>query len=212
MLKAGSALPHKSASTFSTFPIRTLKRRSDFLAMRDSRCFVKRGAIMLQTAVFTTPAGVSPFAFVGYTASRKVGNAVIRNRAKRRLRALVRENLHKWVLLAQPFDSRTERWRVSGIRFSKRTLHEIPLLQSGSEKSVFKYKDTDYGEIQRTPLVESNAGCNAYGFAFVFIATVQTANVPWSTLQNDVQNAVSTALNRMRYKGGGDKHCARQEC
>ena len=28
---------------------------------------------------------------VGYTASRKVGGAVVRNRAKRRLRALVRE-------------------------------------------------------------------------------------------------------------------------
>lgn len=30
---------------------------------------------------------------VGFTASRKVGNAVVRNRAKRRLRALVREIL-----------------------------------------------------------------------------------------------------------------------
>ncbi len=30
---------------------------------------------------------------VGFTVSRKVGNAVVRNRAKRRLRAIVREGL-----------------------------------------------------------------------------------------------------------------------
>ena len=35
----------------------------------------------------------SPHARIGYTASKKVGNAVARNRAKRRLRGLVHEVL-----------------------------------------------------------------------------------------------------------------------
>ncbi len=37
--------------------------------------------------------GAEPLARVGFTASRKVGNAVARNRAKRRLRALAAELL-----------------------------------------------------------------------------------------------------------------------
>jgi len=41
----------------------------------------------------------SPVVRVGFTASKKIGNAVFRNRAKRRLRALVRDVLPG---LAQP--------------------------------------------------------------------------------------------------------------
>jgi ribonuclease P protein component len=41
--------------------------------------------LILQAAV--SPPGVEDTVRVGYTASRKVGNAVVRNRAKRRLRA-----------------------------------------------------------------------------------------------------------------------------
>jgi hypothetical protein len=39
-----------------------------------------------------------------------------------------------------------------------------------------------------------------YGFAFVFIATSQTASVPWVTLQSDVKMAIASALSRMRVK------------
>ncbi len=48
---------------------------------------------MLQTAA--TPNGIGDVAAarVGFTASRKVGNAVVRNRAKRRLRAAAAEIL-----------------------------------------------------------------------------------------------------------------------
>ena len=42
---------------------------------------------MIQVA--PQPAGAAPGARVGYTASRKVGNSVVRNRARRRLRAAI---------------------------------------------------------------------------------------------------------------------------
>jgi ribonuclease P protein component len=43
--------------------------------------------LVLQAAVRAGPSNPSAAVRVGFTASRKVGNAVIRNRAKRRLRA-----------------------------------------------------------------------------------------------------------------------------
>ena len=71
-----------------TLPITTLKNRADFLRLRNGRkynapCFILRvgpSDIMGQKG-----------ARVGYTVTTKCGNAVVRNRIKRRLRALVRE-------------------------------------------------------------------------------------------------------------------------
>ena len=71
-----------------TIPITTLKHRADFLRLRHGRkynapCFILR----------TGPSDVAgqAGARVGYTVTTKCGNAVVRNRIKRRLRALVRE-------------------------------------------------------------------------------------------------------------------------
>jgi ribonuclease P protein component len=67
----------------------TLKRRADFLRVAASRRrFVTPGFILQAAPQPQDIADAAPR--VGYTASRKVGNAVLRNRAKRRLREIAR--------------------------------------------------------------------------------------------------------------------------
>src|SRR4051812_12552585 len=67
-----------------------LKTRADFLRVAASGRRAVRPGLMLQAA--SCPSGTDSAAVrVGFTASRKVGNAVVRNRAKRRLRAAADE-------------------------------------------------------------------------------------------------------------------------
>jgi ribonuclease P protein component len=63
-----------------------LKTRSDFLRVAASRVRAARPGLVLQAAPQPEP-GEAAAVRVGFTASRRVGNAVARNRAKRRLRA-----------------------------------------------------------------------------------------------------------------------------
>jgi ribonuclease P protein component len=62
-----------------------LKTRGDFLRVAATRARAARPGLVLQAAPQPGAAGAT--LRVGYTASRRVGNAVARNRAKRRLRA-----------------------------------------------------------------------------------------------------------------------------
>jgi ribonuclease P protein component len=81
----------------------TLKKRSDFVRIaRQGKKWVSASLIVqaLQRPInhfeeAVCDANSLPLIRVGFTASKKVGNAVARNRAKRRLRALVKECINK---------------------------------------------------------------------------------------------------------------------
>jgi ribonuclease P protein component len=72
-----------------------LAKRADFLKAASARRQGAGGFLLQARDRADGEAGVR----VGFTASKKIGNAVLRNRAKRRLRALAREVLAG---LAQP--------------------------------------------------------------------------------------------------------------
>jgi len=66
-----------------------LDRRADFLRVGSSGLKRVTPAFILQASPRAGGVDAAAAIHVGFTASRKVGNAVARNRAKRRLRALV---------------------------------------------------------------------------------------------------------------------------
>ena len=82
-----------------------LQKRADYLKAASARR-QGTGGFLLQAR---DRADGDPLSRIGFTASKKIGNAVLRNRAKRRLRALAREVLGPrarpgwdYVLVARP--------------------------------------------------------------------------------------------------------------
>ena len=69
--------------------IATLKKRQDFLRVRAAARRWAAPGLVLQAAPTPEADDEEGLVRVGYTASRRIGNAVARNRAKRRLRAAV---------------------------------------------------------------------------------------------------------------------------
>jgi len=67
-----------------------LKKRSEFLFVREGR-YQARGSIVIQARENPESSHIR----VGFTATKKVGNAIIRNRAKRRMRSVALETLPK---------------------------------------------------------------------------------------------------------------------
>ena len=67
------------------FPIERLKKRADFLACAQAPSCA-RGAVVVQAR----PRDETPLVRAGFTATKRVGGAVVRNRAKRRMREAAR--------------------------------------------------------------------------------------------------------------------------
>ena len=65
-----------------------LKKRSEFLFVREGR-YQARGGIVVQARENPDSTRIR----VGFTATKKIGNAVIRNKAKRRMRSIALETL-----------------------------------------------------------------------------------------------------------------------
>ena len=70
--------------------LETLAKRADFVAASKAEKFVGKSIIV--QARYNASENIR----VGYTASKKVGNAVVRNRAKRRMRAVAMETLAQY--------------------------------------------------------------------------------------------------------------------
>ncbi|MBL4603114.1 MAG: ribonuclease P protein component [Emcibacteraceae bacterium] len=86
--------------------LETLRKRSDFLRVAAVRKKWITPGMIIQ--VSPMPDDVKSDIRVGYTASKKVGNAVIRNRAKRRMREVTRQIMaknacdnHDYVIIAR---------------------------------------------------------------------------------------------------------------
>jgi len=73
----------------SVCPIETLRKRPDFIAASRARRQSGQG-LLLQARRRREDEGAPQVIRIGYTCSKKVGNAVARNRAKRRLREVAR--------------------------------------------------------------------------------------------------------------------------
>jgi len=73
--------------TSAPFVLTTLKNRKEFLSARHGPFAKARGFVLQSSKPSTTPREMPRF---GFTVTKKVGNAVVRNRIKRRLREVVR--------------------------------------------------------------------------------------------------------------------------
>ena len=84
-----------AASTGRPQKLGRLKKRSEFLAVAAANRRFATPGLVLQARKLSTDAEVpaSPLR-IGFTATKKIGNAVARNRARRRLRAAVHDILH----------------------------------------------------------------------------------------------------------------------
>ena len=80
----------------------TITHRRDFLVAAGAKKFVTH-SLILQMAKRNSDHPAGPQARTGFTVTKRMGNAVIRNRIKRRLRAAAREIAPKWALVGHDY-------------------------------------------------------------------------------------------------------------
>ena len=73
--------------------LQTIKNRSTFVHIRNNGNFIKGKSINVQ---FLEDSSLNGVIAVGFTATKKIGNAVKRNKAKRLMRELARKVLIKY--------------------------------------------------------------------------------------------------------------------
>lgn len=119
--------------------IARLKRRAEFLRVAAARRKWATPGLVLQAAETEDARAAAGGFRVGFTASRKVGSAVARNRARRRLRAAVAATLPKraaagldYVVIARrgtltrPFDALTGDLETAIARVARRGKGRTP--------------------------------------------------------------------------------------
>ena len=71
----------------------TIKKRSTFVFIKDNGKFLRAKSFNIQILQDNT---LNDVIAVGYTATKRLGNAVTRNKAKRRMREMVRKVITKY--------------------------------------------------------------------------------------------------------------------
>jgi ribonuclease P protein component len=155
----------------------------------------------LENATTIAPNGQhasQPQIFYGITASKKVGNAVCRNRAKRRLRALVRSELAS--ILQKELAGILQK-ESGGLRAGcwQATTQQNPRLERGTGNYAFLSTKTANNTLPAgVELGEKNAErCIGTGFAFVFIASKNTPVAKWQDLKSEFCREIRDGISKV---------------
>lgn len=149
-----------------------LKKRVDFVSLQNNSVYIRTRSIGIQLCFVDLEIEEREDfpVFLGITASRKVGNAVFRNLARRRIRAWSSKELIPCLKVFVNFQAN----HLKKIQLSKSTLKSFKNFYQDS--SLFLKKKT--------------------GIVIVFIANKNTPIIEWSLLDFDMRNAVKNCFKQ----------------